>query len=218
MPGLVLAALLFLRRAGVVGFFTTFPVTENPISQGGLWTNGSTDVNWGNVQTGANPKVFGVNQVGQFGDAIAVLTGFPIGANQTASATVKLNSPTGNPGQTGAEEVELHSHMTMAVGNITGYEIDCSVLSFNKYLLFVRWDPGANFTILTRNDTVYCKDGDVLSFTVVNNVFNMFINGANVLSWTDSTYPTGFVGVGFYNTSTDPWSAMGFSDFRASNF
>ena len=37
---------------GINGSYsTTFPLTENPISEGGSWTNGATGLGWANVQT-----------------------------------------------------------------------------------------------------------------------------------------------------------------------
>jgi hypothetical protein len=43
---------------GINGSYsTTFPLTENPISEGGSWTNGgATGLDWANVQTPAFPS------------------------------------------------------------------------------------------------------------------------------------------------------------------
>src|SRR6266481_372481 len=77
-------------------FNTNFPLTEDPISQAGNWVGGQSAGGnlWGNVQTTPG-LAFGVSEPTQFGDPTAILTG-TWGADQTASATVKINTtPTG---------------------------------------------------------------------------------------------------------------------------
>src|SRR6267154_1724242 len=101
-------------------YSTTFPLTENPISEGGIWTNGkAVGIDWSNVRTTAG-LAFGT-QTGFDGlnDSIAVLHG-TWRPNQTATATVHtVNQQSGGV----FEEVELLLRFTIAGDNATGYEL-----------------------------------------------------------------------------------------------
>src|ERR1051325_3674641 len=77
-------------------YSTSFPLTENPISEGGKWINGGAAGGnlWGNVQTTPG-MAFGVSEPTQFGDPTAVLTG-TWAPDQSAEATIKIvTQPTG---------------------------------------------------------------------------------------------------------------------------
>src|SRR5438445_9866419 len=88
---LSLALLLLPSMLLAQSYTTSFPGTENPISESGNWINGgTTGLDWGNVQTTA-AKAFGVSLPSQFGDPTAVLTG-SWGPNQTVTGTVRVVS------------------------------------------------------------------------------------------------------------------------------
>ena len=57
-------------------YSTSFPLTENPISESGKWIGGqSADGNlWGNVQTSGG-MAYGVSEPTTYGDPTAILTG-----------------------------------------------------------------------------------------------------------------------------------------------
>ena len=84
---------------GINGSYsTTFPLTENPISEGGSWTNGgATGLGWANVQTTQDQQV---------------------------QATVKVS---GAYGRACCKEVELRIRTTITSNSITGYELNDDV-------------------------------------------------------------------------------------------
>ena len=207
---------------------TTFPLTEDPISQGGIWLNGGVNgTDWGNVQTTTNlASGAGAQNTGAdtYGDPIAILNK-PWSSNQQASGVVYANSSASS----GAccKEVELHLNMSVSAGNITGYEIDCSLTSGTQYLVIVRWNgPFANptnsnngFTVLYTDNSVYCQSGDTLSATNINGTITGYITHGGVktqeVQTTDSTYTDGAPGVGFYDTLDTNWTQFGFTSFSA---
>ena len=108
-------------EAKATTYTTTFPLTENPISENGNWINGGTvGLDWSNVQTnGGSPSLAYGTQNGataQYNGSIAPLTG-TWGPNQTVTATV-YTTITGN---NNFEEVELHVRGSLSAHNATGY-------------------------------------------------------------------------------------------------
>jgi len=99
-------------------YTTTFPLTENPISEDGRWINGgSVGLDWTNVSTA--PGLAIGHQVGaNYTDATALLSGI-WGPDQRVSATVY------SVGQNDAcyQEVELRLRSTLRAHLATGYEI-----------------------------------------------------------------------------------------------
>ena len=204
---------------GINGSYsTTFPLTENPISEGGSWTNGgATGLGWANVQTTPGLS-FGTSPVNAgtylYADPTAVLKN-AWAQDQQVQATVKVR---GAFGRACCKEVELLIRMTIARNSITGYELNCSVVSAGPYLTLVRWNgPLNNFTYIVRNATTSCVNGDVLKLTAVGNTFTVYKNGVQVLQGTDATFQKGSPGVGFYNSVDTNWSGFGLSNFSASN-
>jgi len=204
---------------GINGSYsTTFPLTENPISEGGSWTNGgATGLGWANVQTTPGLS-FGTGPVNAgtylYADPTAVLKG-AWAQDQQVQATVKVR---GAFGRACCKEVELLIRMTIARASITGYELNCSVVSAEPYLTLVRWNgPLNNFTYIVRNATTSCFSGDVLKLTAVGNTFTVYKNGVQVLQGTDATFQKGSPGVGFYNSVDTNWRGFGLSNFSASN-
>ena len=204
---------------GINGSYsTTFPLTENPISEGGSWTNGgATGLGWANVQTTPGLS-FGTGPVNAgtylYADPTAVLKN-AWAQDQQVQATVKVR---GAYGRACCKEVELLIRMTITRNSITGYELNCSVLPAGPYLTLVRWNgPLNNFTYIVRNATTSCVNGDVLKLTAVGNTFTVYKNGVQVLQGTDATFQKGSPGVGFYNSVDTNWSGFGLSNFSASN-
>src|SRR4029453_4297101 len=72
-------------------YSTNFPLTENPISEGGNWVAGQFAGNnlWGDIQTNGT-IAFGVSEPTAYGDPTAILTG-PWGPNQTAEGVVRVS-------------------------------------------------------------------------------------------------------------------------------
>src|SRR5262249_32280394 len=88
------------------------------------------------------------------------------GPGPQVQATVKVP---GVYGRACCKEVELRIRTTITRNSITGYELNCSVVSAGPYLTLVRWNgPLNNFTYIVRNATP-CVNGDVLKLTAVGN-------------------------------------------------
>jgi len=221
---LILLALAFLSGAEAIAttYTTSFPLTENPISENGNWINGGTvGLDWSNVQTtGGSPgKAYGTQNgaTAEYNDSIALLTG-TWGPNQTVTATV-YTTITGN---SNFEEVELHVRSSLSAHNSTGYEINFSVNPSNPYVQIVRWNgPFGSWTELNGTGSYGAKNGDVIMAKVDStNTITAYINGTAVLSWQDSTFTTGSPGVGFYaqsTTGTITDNQYGFTNFSATD-
>src|SRR5579859_5835133 len=187
---------------------TTFPATENPISQSGNWVSGkAVGLDWQDVQTtGGTPGLAlmaGTTLPSQFADATATLTGSwkPVQII-TMRVFVGGTAPT-----TGAHEVEIHSLHNISAHSITGYETNCSVNSNNTYMQTVRWNgPVGNFTALGNASGQGCVNGDIV--TTVTSVgassvtITVYKNGVQMFSNTDATaqrITSGTPGIGIYN-------------------
>src|SRR5690242_2127992 len=104
------------------GYTTTFPATENPISEGGHWIN-TVSATWNapvSTVGGSPGHAVGLNSTG-FNDSIAMLTG-----SFTADQKVTVTAFRGT-GAIGTAEIELLLRMTMVPGSpdkVFTYEID----------------------------------------------------------------------------------------------
>lgn len=212
-------------------YTTNFPLTENPIAEGGKWVGGSTAGGnlWGNVQT-TTGLVFGVSEPTQFGDPTGVLTGTWT-ADQAAWATVKIvTTPTNGC----CHEAEVRLRNTIATNRITGYEVYCSVMPSDPYCHIASWGgPNGSWVNMENSSpNIYLKQGDVLKGTVTGTnpaVITMYINGAQVIQVQDSgnftfsdgkkygPWTSGNPGLGFYDNVDSNWNRFGFSSFSAQN-
>ena len=97
MSKLALSFILFCTSlAWARTYSTSFPLTENPISEGGKWVNGgATGLDWTNIRTTANVKAYGTSSgiAPGYDDSTAVLQGAGTwGQNQTGTGVVYLNA------------------------------------------------------------------------------------------------------------------------------
>ncbi len=207
-------------------YSTSFPLTENPISEGGVWINGGvTGLDWKDARTTPG-KVFGTQtgSSGTYDDTTAVLNG-TWGPNQDVSATVFNNDTQGD----WYAEVELRLRTTITPNSITGYEVLFRTRKDGSaYMNIVRW-PGprgnslSDFTFLfDQSGSQYIVlTGDVIRATIVGNVITVYKNGAQIAQVTDSSPVTsGNPGVGFWlrNLSqTGDATTYGFSSFSATD-
>jgi uncharacterized repeat protein (TIGR03803 family) len=193
-----------------VSYSTNFPLTENPVSEDGNWTNGlATGLDWSNCQSNTNFAFGTQDGSGGYNDSTCIVNG-SWGPVQTVSATVH------SVAQIAFQEVELRLHTTVTPHSITGYEINLSVGS-TRYVQIVRWNgPLNDFTLLNANDgPPQINDGDVFEATIdTNGVITAYVNGTPYVQWTDSTYSTGNPGMGFYNEGGVNTN-FGFSSFAA---
>ena len=222
----ILSAFVWART-----YTTTFPLTENPISEGGNWVGGQSAGGnlWGNVQTtggGPNGLAFGVSEPTQFGDPTAILTG-SWGPSQDVSTTVKINTqPTG----TCCHEAELRLRMTISPNSISGYEVYCSVMpSPNNYCHIATWGgPNGSYHNLVDYLGIYStlNNGDVLRATVSGTnptTITAYVNGVQIMQVDDTgqagwgPWTSGAPGMGFYDSQDNNWNYFGFSYFTATD-
>ena len=185
-------------------YTTTFPLTENPISEGGNWVNGHADgVFWSDVQTTGGVKAWGT-QVdnggsGSYADSIAALKG-TWGTNQSVTVVSALQ-----PGVT--NEIEIHLHTTISANNIQTYEFNCSL----GYQQIGKWfgPPNQFGAVGPPNNSVGCPAGVTFKATAVTNAngsvtLTAYINGVQVNQATDVNtggippYTGGSPGLGFW--------------------
>lgn len=202
-------------------YTTNFPLTENPISEGGNWTNGKTDgVDWSDVRT-SKGLAFGtqVPPTGPpYNDSVALLKG-TWGPDQMATATVHTVNQQGGGTY---EEVELWLRGSISPHFTTGYEINLRCLTGPEtYVQFGYWDGPLNkFGGLGSTTGPGLHDGDVISASIVGDTITIWINGIQVLQGKDplNRYTTGNPGMGFYyQGSNGSDSDYGFANFTATD-
>jgi len=175
---------------------TEFSLTQNPISEGAVWSRARNTFT--NVRT-ANGTAFGTNgPANAFDDSYALLRGF--GPNQTAEAVIE-RSPNLNTNVT--HEVELLLRFSDDAITARGYE--CLFALFGGVQI-IRWDGGLNSGSMNFRDITVdrgvprtpLKTGDVIKASIIGNAISVFINGTLVATATDSTYAMGQPGIGFF--------------------
>jgi hypothetical protein len=203
------------------GYSTQFPITENPISEGGKWVNGkAVGLDWADVSTTPGRAVG--NETGlNFSDATAVLQNLNWAPDQKVTAKV---ATVGSPLQSCSQEVELRLRTVIAPHSLTGYEVNYKFSNDSTgYMQIVRWNGNfGDFTVIHSFDGQQfgVSNGDVVSATVVGNVITAYKNGVQQGQVTDNTFSSGSPGMGF-NLDNDvsgcPGSNgnYGFSSFNA---
>ncbi len=222
-------------------YSTTFPLTENPLSEGGMWLEGSGGGSsiraghvwygwrlWGNVET-SQGIAHGVDEPTEFGDPTAILTG-TWGPTQEATATVRVSKvPTGHC----CHEVELRLRTTITPKSITGYEAYCSVMPDNQYCHIARWNGpnGSYWNFEAQPVNTYLVDGDVITATATGTnptVITLFRNHQQILEAKDDgaagggfgaygPWTSGNPGIGFYDNYDRNWKDFGLSSFSATD-
>src|SRR6266852_1467828 len=196
-----LVVILLLAAVAVAQTYTTnFPLTEDPISEGGKWINaGVVGLDWSNVR--ATPGfAFGTNSgTVAFADSWALLAG-TWGSDQIVQAAIKDQNPADLAGC--FQDIELVLRGNLSAHSATGYEITVRATDdANSYLLIARWNGLlGKFTVLEQlSGSAYgVKTGDVFKATMVGNVITAYINGVQKAKVTDNRYATGHPGMGFY--------------------
>jgi len=178
-------------------YWTAFPDSENPISQGGRWLNGGVDgSDWTNVSTTPH-RAIGHQMGARYTDGTAILTG-TWSPDQSAWATVFVN---GQISDICLSEVELRLRSSIEKHMNRGYEVSYKVSDTKQaYVMIVRWSGElGDFKVLTENygERYGVQDGDVVSATIVGNRIDAFKNGQLVATATDDTYQSGNPGIGF---------------------
>jgi hypothetical protein len=196
--------LTFLASAGLSitnlaqTFTTLFAGSENPLSEGGAWTNRGAD--WTHFRK-KDGLAFG-SQVGtnggiyKFDDSYTHLSGFA--PDQEAWGQVRIARPDASCNQ----ELEILLRWTSSAHRTTGYECFARCIrSEVSYLQVVRWDgPLGKFTYLADHRGPKCglEDGDILKASMVGNVIRVYVNGVEKARITDDTFKTGDPGIGAF--------------------
>jgi hypothetical protein len=219
-----LLALAFLQGADAIArtYTTTFSATENPISESGNWINGKTDGrDWADVKTTGGNAIGTQTSASAYDDTTALVTG-TWGNDQTAEATVYINTR-----PTSVAEVELRLHSSISAGVNSGYEILFSVLAGTTYHQIVRWNgPINNFTYLAISpgncgNIAQLKNGDRVKASMSGSTITTWIDrGSGYVQQcqaTDTTFTSGKPGMGFYTQGSADNTQFGFSDFTATD-
>jgi hypothetical protein len=209
----IFALCLFAAPSWATMYQTSFPATEDPLSESGNWINGKeVGINWSDCRS-VPGMAFGTEpQTQMYDDSVCALSG-NWGPDQTAEATVRVARADSG----GNEEVELHLRTTITARSATGYEINCSVKPGSPYLQIVRWNGAYGSWAYVAAAGQGCVNGDVLKATISGSTITVYKNGTQVLQGTDSTFRTGSPGMGFYLSggSVAMNADYGFSSFSA---
>lgn len=145
MPRIITRAQLPI--AGV--YTTSFPLTENPISEGGVWLQHNT--NRAKVLTTAAHLAFGT---GTNNDGYAYLSGW---GDSIIETTISRNAALSDADGNSYEFEHLH-RLTDTSGTTACYELDCA---FTGGFNIVRWSGATSFAVLSGLvvDTNFFPDG-----------------------------------------------------------
>jgi len=224
-------------------YTTSFPATENPISEGGQWLNGlSVGHGWlANMQT-VSGLAYGT-QTGNVqppGDSTAILIGSWPNDQRVIAQVKTINQQTGNGPTDTYEELELRVRCRLLNGLFYGYGVNVRCQTDGtRYVQLSRWDgdisiatgPAAHFagsplggpnlpdnTILGPG----LSDNDTMMLSIVGTTLTYSIKpvGASiftsVLSLTDAVYAYGAPGMAhWYNGTLGSPSDYGFRNFTA---
>jgi hypothetical protein len=218
----VLTLCLLATPSWATMYQTSFPSSENPLTESGNWINGKqAGLNWSDCAS--QPGLgYGTQPPGSVGaavyaDSTCVLAG-TWGPNQSAQATVHCFDR--NSGIT--KEVELRLRTTITPGSITGYEVNflCAP-NGNGYSTIVRWNGSlASFTSLSFVRGLRLKEGDAIKVTVSGGQITAYLNGTQVNQATDpSPFQTGSPGMGFFvDLNGAPASGVQSTDYGFTTF
>jgi hypothetical protein len=197
-----------LPPAGVAAFPTTWPLTENPISQGSIWTQGGTvGIDWQNTRSngGAPGIAYGVGASSGFDDCIATVQGQGFSTSKHF-AQITINK-VGGYVPPDSHEVEALVGFTISANSAKGYEL---THPFGVNLTPTRFNgPLGNFdtTVFTTisGASFQVADGDIVKTifdsTSGSPIMTVFLNGVQQWQFTDTTAGkilTGFPGKGFF--------------------
>ena len=212
---IILVAILLRPCTLFADYTTNFSSTEDPISEGGIWANGATTgLDWKNVRTSGSVAFGTQTGTDTYRDSTALLLG-------TWSPDQSVTGVVHTVNQTGAmhQEVEFRLRSTLAPHVNSGYEVlfRCTH-DGSQYVQIVRWNgPAGDFDYVAQTQGPGISDGDTLKAEIIGTTIRVYINGALVLTGSDSTFATGNPGIGFYlqGGSSATNSDFGFSSITA---
>lgn len=212
------------RRSGAVllpsSYSTTFPATENPISEGGVWRhNPNNGWNTAKVRTvggAARPNALS-GQGGSTDDAYALLDLAKVAVPANVEVIVTLDLGTGT-----TQEHEILLRASDSDTGVTAYE--CLYNANGGSVQIMRWNgPLGNYTEITGSASSpgSGSTGNQLRATIVGPNITFYWRANSGAAWTqigtatDSTYANGSAGIAFFATAAGGGSidACGFTDF-----
>jgi hypothetical protein len=205
--------------AGAVTYSTNFPLTENPISEGGHWVH--LGAPWFVVATGGGVAYGTQPGDGAYTDSYAHLSGFP--PNVSVTTTIHLAAGF-SPG--GTREAEIHLRWADGASSARGYE--CNLAYSGGYAEIVRWNgPLGDYTYVSPQGSGgpgAVHDGDVFKAEIVGTVITTWLNGhqlqhVDVASIGGTVWADGNPGMGFWRgagASATPGD-YGFSSYAATS-
>jgi hypothetical protein len=192
-------------------YLTNFDLTENPISEGGVWFN--TSQPWTKVRT-ANGLAFGTNGVSNsYDDSYAYLAGF--GPNHQGEGVIYVDpNLAGEP-----HEVELLLRWADSAQTARGYEC---LFNFQGGVQIVRWNGAfGDFFVFSSNGPNYLGrnlvTGDVVKATIIGNTITAYINGVLMSQVTDSMWTNGQPGIAFFKRTAGLNSDLAFTRYTATS-
>jgi hypothetical protein len=205
----------------VTGYYTNFPIVQDPLSEAGIWGYQGRDVGsiWNNVRVvniaGIGHVAFGTQQdfgTNGFDDSNCLLNK-NWGADVVAKATIYIN-----PLLTGTtHEVGLLMRRSTSAGAETGYEF---LMNYANGFQIIRWDPPFTpYPQFTSIETAVgsppaMATGNVLKVSSISNQLKMYMNNTLIATSTDSTYATGRQGMNFFTRPGCPDNDFGFLDYQ----
>ncbi len=198
-----------LRSQSSTVYRTNFPVPENPISEGGRWTNGKTGGWWNNVRT-VPGEAYGADYATEYNDPIAILNNPVFSPNQYSQGTV-YRAPGYSPGV--PHEIELLLRFQITTNNARGYEV---LWGHAGNLAIIRWNGQlGDYSVLLDIAPGPAVDGDLLRAEINGSVIRVYRNGTLIGSASDSTWANGQPGIGFWPKPGATPSAYGWSSYEA---
>lgn len=185
-------------------YSTSFPLTENPISEGGKWLTGLTDgLAWTDIQT-TPAKCFASAfdaAPGGVQDGLANLKrSFLACASNQYSQGVIFRAGSYTPA---SHECEVLSNFTIGPNSATGYE---AYFGIGNTHALVRWNGAfGDFTALASGNVnlpTEPADGDVIRIWRNGNTVFCSQNGIIISSAVDTTFMGGNPGLGNNPAST----------------
>jgi hypothetical protein len=180
---------------GSISYSTAFPATENPISEGGLWTNGgSVGSDWQDPRTTPG-KAFGSNTSTGYNDCVGVLAGYP--ANHSAEIVVYQDPTYTAPD---SHEIELLLRFKISANVARGYEITLGNAGTTIQVFAWHGPLSDVFPELSGSGSGPggLVTGDIVKAQMVGNVITVYKNGSLIYTVTDSQYGDGGPGMGFF--------------------
>lgn len=215
--------LIFSRRCLAVespasSYSTSFPLTENPISESGRWQSPSIG-GFTDVRT-ENGNAFGTNGVADvYDDSYAFLTGYS--NDHEVDAVIYRGSPP-------AFNHEVELHLRVAETTVTKlYEV---LKSKDGSFQVVRWDGMVGDSVLNITDLTSLGtgpghssapvNGDRIRARIVGQTITVWYNESQIWTYTDNSagkLTSGNPGIGFFYRPGATQSSFGFQSVTVRN-